>query len=107
MGKVVIAVYRPREGMQEQLLAVVKEHLPILRGQGLVTDRPSVVMRAKDGTIVEVFEWDSMEAIERSEQRRAGNECRGTGRGRDESRRGEERKGSGERREEDGSRCRV
>lgn len=64
MGKVVIAVYRPREGKEQQLLAVVKEHLPILRGQGLVTDRPSVVMRAKDGTIVEVFEWDSPEAIE-------------------------------------------
>jgi quinol monooxygenase YgiN len=64
MGKVVIAVYRPRPGKEQQLMAVVKEHMPILREQGLVTDRASVVMRAKDGTIVEVFEWDSAEAIE-------------------------------------------
>jgi hypothetical protein len=64
MGKVVIAVYRPREGKEAQLLEVVKEHMPILRGQGLVTDRPSVAMQAKDGTIVEVFEWRSREAIE-------------------------------------------
>ncbi|MHC4217052.1 MAG: antibiotic biosynthesis monooxygenase [Planctomycetota bacterium] len=64
MGKVVIAVYRPREGKAAQLLEVVREHLPILRAEGLVTDRPSVAMRAKDGTIVEVFEWKSQEAIE-------------------------------------------
>ena len=49
--------------MEAGLLELVKDHLPILRSQGLVTDRPSYAMRAKDGTILEVFEWKSPEAI--------------------------------------------
>jgi hypothetical protein len=31
--------------------------------QGLVTDRPSIVMQAEDGTVIEVFEWASKQAI--------------------------------------------
>ena len=41
----------------------MRNHLPPLRAEGLVTERPSIVMRTADGTIVEVFEWVSQEAI--------------------------------------------
>jgi len=63
MGRFVIVAYRPRLGKEAQLLELTKDHLPILRGQGLATDRPSYVMKATDGTIIEVFEWKSAEAI--------------------------------------------
>ena len=59
----VIAAYRPHPGKERELLDLMKEHLPILRSQNLVSDRPSIVMRAADGTILEVFEWKSREAI--------------------------------------------
>jgi hypothetical protein len=62
VGRFVIAAYRPRAGKAERLLELVKEHLPILRAQGLATERPPYVMRAADGTLVEVFEWQSDEA---------------------------------------------
>lgn len=42
---------------------MVRNHLPPLRAQGLVTDRTSIVMCTANGTIVEVFEWASQEAI--------------------------------------------
>jgi hypothetical protein len=64
MGQIVIAGYRPRPGREAQLLELVREHVSILRGQGLVTEREPTVMRAGDGTILEVFEWQSVEAIE-------------------------------------------
>lgn len=64
MGIFVIACFRPRPGKDAELLDVVRDHLPVLRSQGLVTDRPSYVMRAGDRSIVEVFEWKSAEAIE-------------------------------------------
>ncbi|MFQ5986583.1 MAG: hypothetical protein ACE5KQ_04435 [Thermoplasmata archaeon] len=64
MGVFVISAYRPKEGMEAWLLEVLKTHLPILRAEGLATDRPSQVMRAKDGTMIEVFEWNSREAID-------------------------------------------
>ncbi len=64
MGRIVIACYRPKPGKADQLYALMGEHLPILRSQGLVTDREPVLMVAADGTAVEVFEWKSPEAIE-------------------------------------------
>ena len=63
-GYIAIAAYRPREGRAAELEALVREHIPILAAQGLVTSRASVAMRAKDGTIVEVFEWKSAAAIQ-------------------------------------------
>lgn len=60
----VVVAYKPHQGKEQELLQLTREHLPILRSQGLATDRPSYTMRAGDGTIVEVFEWKSKQAIE-------------------------------------------
>ena len=67
MGKVVIAIYRPKEGKEKELLELVtEEHMQVLRSQDLVTGRKPVVMRASDGAIIEVFEWKSAKAIEQA-----------------------------------------
>jgi hypothetical protein len=63
MGSISVACYRPRPGCDQALLDLVRDHLPPLRGQGLVTGRASIVMKAADGTIIEIFEWVSAEAI--------------------------------------------
>src|SRR6187455_987459 len=64
MGVMVIAAYRPKPGKDVQLLDILRDHMPILREQNLITDRPATFMRAGDGSIVEIFEWKSEEAIE-------------------------------------------
>ena len=64
MGIIVIASYKPKEGKEDELNILVKSHLQILRNEGLATDRQSILMKSKDGTIVEVFEWQSKDAIE-------------------------------------------
>lgn len=63
MGRIAIACYRPKAGQQEALRALVREHVATLRSIGLVTNRAPIAMEAQDGTIVEVFEWASPEAI--------------------------------------------
>lgn len=63
MGRFVIVAYAPKPGMADTLLAAVRKHLRVLRAETLATDRPACVMRAADGTVVEVFEWRSAEAI--------------------------------------------
>ncbi len=63
MGHLVIACYRPKPGQDAALLNCVRDHLPALRKEGLATDRPSVVLRAGDGTLLELFEWKSEEAV--------------------------------------------
>ena len=72
MSKVmVIACYRAKPGKDDELLAQMKAHLPILRAEGLVDDSPSLCGRAKDGTIVEVFCWKSKSAIARAHENAA------------------------------------
>lgn len=64
MGRIVIVAYRPRDGKQEELVDAIRDHVPILRSEGLATDREPTVVRAKDGTYLEIFEWASADAIE-------------------------------------------
>jgi len=66
MGRFVIVAFKPKPGQGEALLAEIRQHVPTLRTEGLATDRPAYVMRAGDGTLVEVFEWVSEEAIQQA-----------------------------------------
>lgn len=63
MGRIVFAVYRPHGGKETELLELVQEHMPVLKSQRLITDRKPMVMRANDNSIVEIFEWQSSQAI--------------------------------------------
>jgi hypothetical protein len=54
---VVIVAYKPKPGKEADLLQLTREHIPLLRAEGLATARPVIACQAKDGTIVEVFEW--------------------------------------------------
>mgnify|MGYP001793403273 CR=1 FL=1 len=63
-GVCVIVAYRPKPGKEQELLALVRSRVPTLRKEGLVADRAPVLMRAKDGTLIEVSEWKSREAID-------------------------------------------
>jgi len=65
MGRIVVVAYRPKPGKADELLALAHEHHSALTAEGLVTARRPVIARASDGTIVEVFEWETG-AIERA-----------------------------------------
>ncbi|HLT73512.1 MAG TPA: hypothetical protein VKZ68_00460 [Ohtaekwangia sp.] len=64
MGTIVIVVYKPHAGKAKDLEELVARHVPVLRMEKLATERQPVMMRAADGSIVEVFEWVSTKAIE-------------------------------------------
>ena len=67
-GVIVIVAYRPKAGKEQELLQLVRERVPTLRKEGLVTERTPAIMRSRDGTIVEVSEWKSREAIAAAHQ---------------------------------------
>lgn len=64
MGRIVIVGYEPKPGKAEALRSLARTHVQLLRAEGLVTSREGIIMEASDGTIIEVFEWKSKEAIE-------------------------------------------
>ena len=66
MGHIVIAAYRPKPDKEAALLSLTKTHVARLRALGLATDRKAIAMQASDGTVVEVFEWVSEEAVQRA-----------------------------------------
>jgi len=67
-GVIVIVAYRPKPGKESELLDLVRSRVPTLRKEGLATDRAPIIMRARDGTIVEVSEWRSQKAIDAAHQ---------------------------------------
>ncbi len=56
-SELVIALYKPRRSKRDEFQALLAKHEGLLRKAGLVTDRPFVMMKSDDGTILEVFEW--------------------------------------------------
>lgn len=63
MGRIAIACYKPKPGQEQALRALVATHVSTLRSIGLATERVPIVMQAADGTMIEVFEWASSDAI--------------------------------------------
>ena len=61
MGILVICSYRPHPGHEDEARMLMAGHVPLLRAHGLITERPAVQGVAKDGELVEVFEWESLE----------------------------------------------
>lgn len=68
MERIVIVAYKPLAGQKERLAQLMKNHLPVLRREGLASDRESIIVEARDGTFVEVFGWKSKEAMEAAHQ---------------------------------------
>jgi hypothetical protein len=64
MGIIVIVGYKPRLGKEIELEDLMKTHHSILKAENLVTERDSIIARARDGTIIEIFEWVSSEAMQ-------------------------------------------
>jgi quinol monooxygenase YgiN len=65
-ASLVIVAYKPKPGKSEELKQLVASHVPDLAKLGLVTNRQPVIVEAADGTIIEVFEWASAEAIQQA-----------------------------------------
>lgn len=71
MGRIVIVAYKPKSGRGAELRSLCTQHVATLRAEGLATSRPAVLAEAADGTIVEVFEWASSDAIAAAHDNRA------------------------------------
>lgn len=73
MGLVSIAAFRAHPGKEAELRRVIADRLPLLRGLGLATDRPDILLRSRGSTgakggevLVSISEWVSQEAIDRA-----------------------------------------
>lgn len=63
-AEIVMAVYRAKSGKADEIAGLIKRHVPLLREEGLATARASIVVRSpEDGTFVEIFEWDTADAV--------------------------------------------
>ena len=61
MGILVICSYKPRPGHEAEARRLMADHVPLLRKHDLVTGRAVMQGEGKDGSLVEIFEWDSRE----------------------------------------------
>jgi hypothetical protein len=61
--RIVIVGYKPFPGKEAALAKLMKDHVNILRKEGLASDREPILMQSTNGTIIEVFGWKSKDAI--------------------------------------------
>ena len=64
MKKLAFAMYKPREGKAEELMDILKVHIPTLKEYDLITDKEPFTVLSENGTVIEIFEWASPEAID-------------------------------------------
>jgi quinol monooxygenase YgiN len=74
-GVVVIVAYRPKPGKESETLDLVRSRVPTLHKEALVTERTPIIMRARAGTIIEVSEWKSREAIDAAQRIQTSSRC--------------------------------
>ena len=67
-NQMAFAIYKPKEGKADELMDLVKKHLPKLQEYGLVTDRDAYLAQSSDGSIIEVFEWAGPDASRRAHE---------------------------------------
>jgi hypothetical protein len=60
--QIAFALYRPREGKDGELRVLIALHIPTLRRLELITDRAPILVKTKNGTYIEVFEWRTTES---------------------------------------------
>ncbi len=68
MEHTVIALYRSKPGREADLARLVAEHVPALRSFGLATETPVQLLRASDGTLLEIFDWRDAAAVEQAHE---------------------------------------
>ena len=61
MGILVICSYKPHPGREDEARLLMQGHVPLLRQHALITERPVMQGIAKDGALIEIFEWQSVE----------------------------------------------
>ena len=67
-SEIVFAMYRPHEGKESELEKLIAGHIVALREYELATDREEIVVRAENGTYIEIFEWRSGESARLAHQ---------------------------------------
>lgn len=67
--QVVIAVYRAHAGKDAEFRGLLVQHGRALRSEGLITSRPTLVLKGAEGAYLEIFEWVSAEAARTAHQR--------------------------------------
>ncbi|MDE0442111.1 MAG: hypothetical protein OXL38_14305 [Gammaproteobacteria bacterium] len=57
--QIVIALYKPHEGKDADLRALIDQHVPTLRKLELITDRPALLARSRKVARI----WEAMEQV--------------------------------------------
>jgi predicted enzyme related to lactoylglutathione lyase/quinol monooxygenase YgiN len=65
-GCVVIGTYRPKQGKDQELLALLDQSFHALRASDLLGYYPRSVLKAAEGAYLEIFEWMSPDSMDQA-----------------------------------------
>jgi hypothetical protein len=68
-GRVVIGCYRPKAGMEDDFINLLKQEAPLLREDGFLTDYPVTILHSpEDGIWVQIAQWSALDAADRAHE---------------------------------------
>lgn len=65
---VVFAAYKPHAGKEDELKLLISRHIPMLRELELITDRPALTLKSRNGTFIEIIEWRDVRSAEKAHE---------------------------------------
>ncbi len=68
MTQIVCALYKAKLGKEAELESLIQKHVPVLRDLELITNRPRLTLKSRDGTYIEIIEWVDAEAAEKAHE---------------------------------------
>ncbi len=68
MGRIAIAAYRVKEGMEEHFRSALRDDVLVMREEGLLSARPALILRAGADVYLEIVEWADDDAPTRSSE---------------------------------------
>ncbi len=68
LGLIAIGAYRVRAGMEQPFLDALRQDVEVMRGEGLLSYRPAMILKAGPDVYLEVVEWADETAPARSSE---------------------------------------
>lgn len=64
----VFVLYKAKSGKHSQLREKLGQHAPVLRGKGLLSARPEMILDLGENCYMEIVEWASEDAAQRAHE---------------------------------------
>jgi hypothetical protein len=65
---ITIGIYKAHKGKKKELMELMLQHQPLLRKEGLLTEKEGFIGLTQDNSIIEIYEWKSIGSVQQAKK---------------------------------------